>query len=109
MKDVIDFPKHADDALSSLYQVLVQASEDYDFEVDLSDGALTVEFERPPAKFVVSSNSPVRQIWISARSKSYKLGWDVVQNTFVLASTDQTLTEVMEEALSEQIGEDVLL
>lgn len=37
---------------------------------------LQVLFEAPrPAKFVVSPNAPVQQIWVSALSRSYKLTW----------------------------------
>ena len=64
-------------ARSSL-QGLTAASDDAEFEADFNAGALAIEFEDPPAKFVVSPNSPVRQIWVSAHSKSYKLDWDDV-------------------------------
>jgi iron donor protein CyaY len=109
MKDEQKFRKCADDALASLSRLLISASEDYDFEVDLSDGALVVEFEQPPGKFIISSNQSAHQIWISALSKSYKLDFDTVENTFVLVATDQTLTVLVEQLLSKQIGEDVTL
>ena len=39
-------------------------------------GKLEVIFEEPEeAKFVISPNTPVREIWISALSTSFKLGW----------------------------------
>ena len=42
-------------------------------------------FEEPaPAKFVVSPNAPVRQIWLSAMSRSYKLAWSDEREAFVL-------------------------
>ena len=42
-------------------------------------------FEEPePAKFVVSPNAPVQQIWLSARMRSYKLAWSDDAGTFVL-------------------------
>ncbi len=52
------------------------ASERHDFEADLGGGALVIEFEAPPAKFVVSPNAPVSQVWVSAQMKSFKLDWD---------------------------------
>ena len=69
------FGSRSDQALSELYDALVDAGDEHDFEADLA-GALTVEFNEPPAKFVVSPNSPVKQIWVSAQMKSYKLDWD---------------------------------
>src|SRR6476469_1281918 len=82
MRDMLDeqeFKKLADEALTSLSRDLIAASDDYEFEVDFNSGALGVEFEDPPAKFVISPNTPVRQIWVSANNKSYKLDWDVVE------------------------------
>lgn len=107
--DEQEFKKRADQALHSLYKRLTAASEEAEFEADFNSGALAVEFETPPGKFVISPNSPVRQIWVSAHSKSYKLDWDDVQNTFVLESTGQTLTELIQDAIAQQLGEEVTL
>ena len=70
MIDEQEFKKRADEALTSLSRDLIAASDDYGFEVDFNAGALAVEFEDPPAKFVISPNAPVRQIWVSANSKA---------------------------------------
>ena len=41
--------------------------------------------EEPSAtKFVVSPNAPVRQIWVSALGKSYKLSWSDEFGAFAL-------------------------
>lgn len=102
-----EFQTRADAALQDLYQRLTQAAEQHDFEADLNGGALIIEFEAPPAKFVVSPNSPVRQIWVSAHSKSFKLDWNPARETFVTG--DQTLAEMMSEAIAKQLGEPVSL
>jgi iron donor protein CyaY len=107
--DEQEFKKRADQALQSLHKRLTAASEEADFDADFNSGALTVEFENPPAKFVVSPNAPVSQIWVSAHSKSYKLGWDDEEETFVLAGTGQTLTQLIQEAIAQQLGEEVAL
>jgi iron donor protein CyaY len=103
------FKKLADEALTSLNRDLIAASDDYGFEVDFNAGALGVEFEDPPAKFVISPNTPVRQIWVSANSKSYKLDWDVVENSFVHLESGDSLKRLMEKAISKQMGEEVSL
>jgi len=104
-----EFKKRADEALQALHKRLTAASDDAEFEADFNAGALTIEFEEPPGKFVISPNAPVRQIWVSAHSKSYKLDWDSVQNTFVLAPGGQTLTELIQDAITRQLGEEVSL
>ena len=107
--DEQEFKKEADRTLESLNRRLAIASDKFDFETDLSSGALVVEFEEPPAKFVISPNTPVRQIWVSAHSRSFKLDWDAAQNTFVLADTGETLTELIRTAIAKQLGEEVTL
>lgn len=107
--DEQEFKTRADEALTSLYKRLASASDEFEFETDFSSGALAVEFESPPGKFVISPNAPVRQIWVSAHSKSFKLDWDSVQSAFVLPSSGQTLAELVADAISQQIGEEVSL
>jgi len=109
MMDEQDFKKRADEALTSLHRALIGAADDYGFDVDFNAGALGVEFEDPPAKFVVSPNTPVRQIWVSAHAKSYKLDWDIVEASFVHTESGDTLKQVLEKAISKQLKEDVNL
>src|ERR1700733_10714560 len=107
--DEQEFKKQSDLALESLYRKLSAATERYDFEPDFNSGALTIEFEEPKARFVVSPNSPVRQIWVSAHSKSFKLDWVPGQNAFVLPETSQTLEQMIAGAISKHLGEDIHL
>jgi CyaY protein len=93
--------------LDDLFRRLTHASETHDFEADFNSGALTVEFDDPPAKFVVSPNSPVKQIWVSAHSKSFKLDWDPARSVFII--NGHTLVEMMADAISKQLGEDIAL
>ena len=80
-----DFRLQADRALEGLQQALLPAADDDGFEVELQNGVLQVIFEEPsPGKFVVSPNAPVRQIWVSAMSRSYKLAWSEARSTFEL-------------------------
>ena len=107
--DDLSFQRHADEALSSLNRKLADAGEEFGFEADLNDGALKIEFEEPPAKFVVSPNRPVHQIWVSALTKSFKLDWVESKSAFALASTGQTLSELIGAVISTQLGAKVEL
>jgi frataxin-like iron-binding protein CyaY len=42
-----------------------------------------VLFEDGSTKFVFTPQTPVRQIWISARTTSFKLDWDESAKAFV--------------------------
>jgi iron donor protein CyaY len=107
--DEQEFYKRADEALSELYKLLSRAADDADFEPDFNNGALSIEFEGDAARFVISPNSPVRQIWVSAHSRSYKLDWNQERRTFVMPDTGMTLTELIQDAISRQLGEEVNL
>jgi iron donor protein CyaY len=104
-----EFQARSVEALESLARKLAKASDEHDFESDMNAGALSVEFEEPKAKFVVSPNSPVRQIWVSAHSRSFKLDWDEAKTSFVHPETGLTLDGLMADAISKQIGEPVEL
>src|SRR5580700_8018928 len=104
-----EFRTIADRALTDLHRRLSAASDQHAFEADFNSGALTIEFEDPPAKFVVSPNSPVRQIWVSAHSRSFKLDWEAARDAFVLTASGQTLAEMVGEAIGQQLDEKVSL
>ena len=106
--DELEFRKRADDALQSLQRSLERASERYEFEADAKEGALTIEFEDPPARFVISPNSPVRQIWVSARVKSFKLDWSEDRKEFILPD-GRSLSQLIADVIGEQLGEEVSL
>jgi CyaY protein len=107
--DEQEFKKRADESLHALYRKLAAASDEAEFDVDFNAGALAIEFEDPPGKFVISPNSPVSQIWVSAHSKSFKLDWDQARAAFVLAGSGQTLAELIGDAVGKQLGEKVTL
>ena len=102
-----EFSQKADAALAALDHALNAAADEHGFEIDMHSGALTLEFEDPPARFVVSPNSPVKQIWVSALNKSFKLDFVAAQNTFVLRETGQTLTELISSVVGHQLGESI--
>ena len=80
-----DFRLKADHALEDLQRTLLPLADEEEFEVELQNGVLQVVFDDPsPAKFVVSPNAPVRQIWVSAMSRSYKLAWSPQRSAFEL-------------------------
>ena len=107
--DDISFQRHADEALSTLNRKLASAGDAFGFESDLNDGALKIEFEDPPVKFVVSPNRPVHQIWVSALTRSFKLDWNEPRQAFTFAATGQTLNELIAEAVTTQLGQKVEL
>ena len=103
--DEQDFRRRADTALEALKRSLYAAEGDADFEVEENSGALHISFDEPPGKFVISPNSPVRQIWISALSTSFKLDWDATAAAFILPRTGEHLTALVDRLISEHLHE----
>ena len=82
-----EFRLQADLALEHLQHSLQSLADEEGFEVELQNGVLQIIFEEPSAaKFVVSPNAPVRQIWVSAMSRSFKLSWSPESSAFALDS-----------------------
>jgi CyaY protein len=103
MQDEQEFRRAAEAALDSLKRYLIAHEEDEqaDFEVEEQDGVLNVLFDDPGARFVITPNAPVRQIWISALATSFKLDWNAAKNEFVLPRTGESLIALVERLIGE--------
>ena len=104
MLDETAFRRHADTAIHTLTQRLIAAEEDGGFETEEQNGVLNILFEDVPGKFVVTPNTPVRQIWISALSTSFKLDWSEEAAAFVLPKTGETLNQVIARVINQHLG-----
>jgi iron donor protein CyaY len=100
-----DFQKKADALFEELKKRLLRLGDEHAFDVEGESGKLEVIFEEPePARFVVSPNTPIREIWVSALSTSFKLAWSDARNAFILEKTGEDLFGVMSRVISEQLG-----
>ena len=101
MLDEKDFQRRADAAFEDLKRRMLTAGDEHGFDVEGEAGKLEVLFEEPEeAKFVVSPNTPVREIWVSALSTSFKLGWNESRNAFIHEKTGEDLRAVMSRVIS---------
>jgi frataxin len=108
MMDEREFQKKCDAALESLRDRLASLGDEHEFEVEGGSGKLEIEFDdEDETRFVISPNTPVRQIWISALTTSFKLSWSDTAQAFVLDKTGETLNQVMSRILSEKLGSPV--
>ena len=90
-----EFRVRGDEALDQARRSLLPLADQAGFEVELQNGVLELQFEEPgEAKFVVSPNAPVRQIWVSAMARSYKLAWSPEKNAFAIEG--ETLSQLLE-------------
>ena len=106
MIDEATFRRASDTVLESLKQSLIRSEEAGNFETEEKNGVLNILFEDDPsARFVFSPNTPVRQIWISAHSTSFKLDWNEAQHAFVLPKTGEDIRTLTERLLREQLAD----
>src|SRR5882757_7795101 len=111
MLDEAIFRRECDRALESLKQSLIRAEEQSDaeeipFETEEKNGVLNVVFEHDNSKFVFTPNTPVRQIWISALTTSFKLDWSEDAGAFKLPKTGEDLKTLTQRLLREYLGDD---
>jgi iron donor protein CyaY len=103
MMDEVKFRQESDKALETLKQALIRAEEDGGFEAEEKNGVLNVLFEDDSAKFVFTPNTPVRQVWISAQSTSFKLDWNEERHAFTLPRTGEDLLALTQRLLREHL------
>ncbi len=104
-----EFQQKAEQAILDLERAFGDLAEHRDLDVQVQGGVLTVSFEEgEPGKFIVSPNSSVRQLWVSARMTSSKLDWSNDENAFVLAGTSETLKQLMTRLTREQLQDDTV-
>jgi iron donor protein CyaY len=103
MQDELEFRRAAESALDALKRHLIVREEENEsgFEVEEQNGVLNVLFEEPAVKFVITPNTPVRQIWISALSTSFKLDWDAAAGVFVLPRTGEQLIALVDRLIQD--------
>jgi CyaY protein len=106
MLDESQFRGVSEASLDSLMQHLIarEAESGACFEVDEQNGVLQVSFEEPAGKFVITPNAPVRQIWISALSTSFKLDWDEAASAFMLGRTGEAMMSLVDRLIAEHLS-----
>ena len=107
MLDESAFRRHSDNALESLKQSLIAAEDDADgaFEFEDNNGVMNIIFGDGSSKFVITPNTPIRQIWISALATSYKLDWSEDVSAFALPKTGEDLKTLVQRLLREHLND----
>ncbi|HTD95295.1 MAG TPA: iron donor protein CyaY [Edaphobacter sp.] len=106
MIDEATFRRESDNALESLKQSLIAAEDDSgSFEFEDNNGVMNIIFENGSSKFVVTPNTPIRQIWISAQATSFKLEWTQASSAFTLPKTGEDLKTLTQRLLREHLDD----
>jgi iron donor protein CyaY len=104
-----EFKAKAEKAILDTERAFGELAEQRDIDVEVEGGVLTVTFEEgEPGKFILSPNSSMRQIWLSARMSSYKFDWSEAAGMFALSGTGEPLKQVISRLTREQLGDDAV-
>ena len=99
-----EFRIKSDQALQEARRALLPLADREGFEIEFSDGTLNLLFDEPSeGRFVVSPNAPVRQIWVSAMARGYKLSWAGERGAFAL--NGETLPQMLERLTREFLAQ----
>jgi CyaY protein len=106
MIDEATFRRESDRALESLKQSLIAAEDDDGtFEFEDNNGVMNIIFENGSSKFVITPNTPIRQVWISAQATSFKLDWSETAHAFTLSKTGEDLKTLTQRLLREHLND----
>lgn len=101
-----EFQEKAEQTIRALEEAFAGLGETRDLDVEVEGNVLSVTFEEgEPGRFIISPNSSVRQLWVSARVASYKFDWSTAASDFVLAGTGEPIKQVMARLTQEQLGD----
>jgi iron donor protein CyaY len=106
MIDEATFRRESDRALEALKQSLIAAEDDDGtFEFEDNNGVMNIIFENGSSKFVITPNTPIRQVWISAQATSFKLDWNEANHAFTLSKTGEDLKTLTQRLLREHLSD----
>ncbi|MEW6648292.1 MAG: iron donor protein CyaY [Pseudomonadota bacterium] len=101
-----DFNRRIDDTLRAIEAALDAAGSDLDYEN--SGGILTLRCDNG-TQLILNRQTPVRQLWLAARSGGFHFNWDAATEGWVRDSDGAGLRPLLEELLAAQCGESVAL
>jgi CyaY protein len=100
------FNRHIDATLLAIEEALDAAGADIDYEN--TGGILTLHCSGG-SQVILNRQTPVRQLWLAARSGGFHFDWDEAAEGWVRDSDQTPLAQVLSEILATQCGEDVTL
>ncbi len=96
------------DLVDAAQQAVEDVFEDSGLDLDLenSGGVLTVRFENG-SQLILSRQSPIRQLWLAARSGGFHFDYDEASERWLCDSSDEQLGEMLARITLEQSGADL--
>ena len=74
-----------------------------DFDFTRSGDVLTIEFE-DGEKIIITPQSPMEQLWISANYAGHRFNWSEERSDWVHEKSGETLKAFLSKAISQSVG-----
>ncbi len=98
------------DLLDDLMVGIEDAIEDAELDIDFETAAGILTLTCPDnSKVILSRQTPLLQLWLAAKSGGFHFDYAEDQQAWVLDSTGDSFTDMLNRCLSEQYGEVVAL
>lgn len=101
-----EFNTRVDELITSLEDAIDASGADIDYEA--AGGILTLGFANG-SKIIINRQTPVRQVWVAARSGGYHFDYSETRDNWVRDSDGEELFTALSRYCSEQAGEDISL
>lgn len=101
------FTQHYDASITDLETRLSNAiDEGTEFDFEKNGDVLTIEFE-DGERFIISPNSPVNQLWVSANYSGSRFNWSDEENDWIHEKQGDPLFLFLDKELSKKLGKPV--
>jgi iron-sulfur cluster assembly protein CyaY len=101
------FSQHYDETIRDLETRLSNAIDGgTEFDFEKNGDVLTLEFD-DGERFIISPNSPVQQLWVSANFSGSRFNWSDEANEWIHEKDGRALTHFLDEELSKKLGKAV--
>lgn len=101
-----EFLKQADATLSAIEDAAEHLADALDIEISRSGNVLTLELA-DASKIIVNSQTPMRELWVAARSGGYHYAW--LDGAWRNTRDGTELFSALSELLTQQSGAQVTL
>lgn len=106
MMNESEFNRRVDEILLGIEEALDDADAPVDYEN--SGGVLTLHFDNG-SQIVINRQTPVRQIWVAAKSGGFHFNYDPAADCWLRDSDGKELFSLLTELATTQAGEPISL
>lgn len=101
-----EFNSRVDELITAVEDAIDASGADIDYET--AGGILTLSFDNG-SRIIVNRQTPVRQVWVAARSGGFHFNYDTAQDAWRRDTDGEELFAAMSRLCSEQAGETISL